>query len=482
MNKFASIKSSVAAVWNMFTAGAAIAVFAFGAAFVTMFCVGCSSDDDVAGGVSEETNTLAGVLLDGKGNGVSGVAVVARHFEVDSIVLADTTDNDGAFGLPLKRSGKYGISAVADSSAYYETVDFDGNEVSVSATLLDAGKISGTMNLRNDTVAANVTVFIPGSRWVTETDENGEFTLEGVPFGIMPLFAKSPNPIQFNDAVYVVNVGKKKTSFKGPVPASEFDLFAEDSLDEKVGFLTGANDEPLLFPLSVEYGVRSWWSMDYLTPAKNKTSVISDVRGGTENMLVYGSAKLDSGVNNSALVLDGAKKYGVVENDRGILDSATALVLEAWIQVDSVLTDEKSFRKNIIGKLGFGSSGEQDVFSLALVKGDCGAKKTSFAFFIANGDGDSLSCDNAVVAEKSLDVGSWVYVTAVWDGESVSLYQDGKLSGSQAVSVKQINVSSEPIFFGKEAINLKLDDVRLGVKAISAADVLFRYYLKGGAK
>lgn len=482
MHKFASFKSSVAAIWNMLTAGAAIIAFTFGTAFITMFCTACSDSDDVAGGISEETNTLAGVLLDSKGNGVSGVAVVARHIEVDSIVLADTTGSDGAFGLPLKRQGQYGISAVVDSSAYYETVDYDGNEISVSASLKPAGKISGTMNLRSDTVAANVSVYIPGSRWVTETDENGEFTLEGIPFGIVPLFAKSPNPVQFNDAVYVVEVGKKSTTFKGPVPFENFEVFAEDSLDEDIALLTEADNETLLFPLSTEYGVRSWWSMDYLTPQKNKTSVVSDVRGGTENMLVYGGAELDSGVNNSALVLDGAKKYGVVENDRGVLDSATAIVLEAWLLVDSVLSDEDSFRKNIIGKVGFGSLDDQDVFSLALVKGECGAKKPSLAFFVASGDGDSLSCKNAAVAESSLDVGSWVYVTAVWNGESISLYQNGVLSGEKTVSVKQINVSSEPIFFGKEAINLKLDDVRLGVKAITAADVLFRYYLKGGAK
>ena len=75
----------------------------------------------------------------------------------------------------------------------------------------------------------------------------------------------------------------------------------------------------------------------------------------------------------------------------------------------------------------------------------------------------------------------WVYVTAVWDGTTSVLYINGNKASEKKVSVKQIGVSSEPIFFGKESMNLKLDDVRLSTTAISASDVLYRYYLKGGA-
>lgn len=472
------------------------ASFGFVSVFALLLCyfAACSeSGDEIAGGVSEETNTLAGVLVDASGKGLAGVPVVALHYVYDTVRFVDTTDSDGKFGLPLSRQGQYGISAYTDSSAYYETVNYVGEKLSVSAKLSAVGDVAGVLNLRLDTNAVGVYVGIPGTDWGVETDSTGAFELEGVPAGVLPLYAKSPDPMRFNDAVYVVTVSEKsKAKFRGPIPTGLFELFAGETgevdsvngfvdVDGFVEYVAAVSSEVLQFPLSTEYGLRSWWSMDYLS-VNGKSGTMSDARGWTEGMVVYGGAELVEGVDNKAFAMVGAKQYGVIENDRGLLDSAKEFTLEAWVRVDSVLSDDDSYRKNIVGKLGFGSEGDKDVFSLALVKGECGAKSARFAFFIADGTGDSLSCSNAVVADVGVDYGSWVYITSVWNGESLSLYQDGKLSAEKTVSVNQIDVSSEPIFFGKEAINLKLDDVRFGVKAITSADVLYRYYLKGGAK
>ena len=158
-------------------------------------------------------------------------------------------------------------------------------------------------------------------------------------------------------------------------------------------------------------------------------------------------------------------------------------MFEAWVEIDSVLTNDSAYRKNIVGKLGFGSDADQDVFSFALVKDECGVEgEPVFAFFFADGLGDTLSCNSAVVSKRKVEFGKWVYVTAVFDGKRLSLYLDGALAATRTVEVEKIGVSSESIFFGKEAINLKLDDVRFGVKALTASDVQYRYYLKGGAQ
>ena len=69
----------------------------------------------VANGVGEETNTFAGVLIDGAGNTIAGVPVFARHFILDTVVYADTTDDNGKFGLPVTLQGQYGLSAQTDS-------------------------------------------------------------------------------------------------------------------------------------------------------------------------------------------------------------------------------------------------------------------------------------------------------------------------------------------------------------------------------
>lgn len=443
--------------------------------------VACTTE--VANGVSEETNTVAGILMDGSGKAVAGVPVCARHFMFDTISVVDTTDSDGKFGLAISRQGQYGLSASKDKFAYYGTINYDGSEVNVSATLEKTGKVEGEIYLRQDTAAAGVKVYIPGSPWETETDKDGAFTLKNVPVGVLPLLAKSPDPIHFVDAVYVVSVSQKSTSFRGPIPTGMFEYFAQSTVEEEpvddiVNNIDAVGSAELLFPLSPEYGLRSWWPMDYLADAGKGTKKVNDARGGTDGILLYGVDSLEEGATEKALALYGSDQFGVIEGERSILDSAKALTLEAWIRLEK--PSSKNYRMNLIGKLGFGSSEDKDVFSLALVQGECDRKNVSLGFFIADGSSNSLDCEDAAFVDyKFFD--EWVYVTAVWDGNTSALYVNGVKVAEKAVSVTQIGVSSEPIFFGKESVNLKLDDVRLSTSAIGESDVLYRYYLKGGA-
>ena len=473
-------------------------------AFTGLHFVACTTE--LANGVSEETNTVAGILLNGSGKAAAGVPVCARHYVYDTILVVDTTDSEGKFGLPISRQGQYGISASKDKFAYYGTINYEGAEVNVTAALEKSGSVEGKIYLRLDTAAAGVKVYIPGSPWETETDKDGSFSLENVPVGTLPLLAKSPDPVHFVDAVYVVSVSQKSTSFRGPIPTGMFEYFAQSSSEEdgvdttnksKPSNDSGSVDEAaitpvddivntvdsiragsLLFPLSPEYGLRSWWSMDYLADAGKGTKRVEDARGGTDGILLYGVDSLEDGATEKALALYGSDQFGVVESDRSVLDSAKALTLEAWIHVEK--PDSKDYRMNLIGKLGFGSSEDKDVFSLALVQGECDRKNVSLGFFIADGSSNSLECEDAAFVDYEL-FGEWVYVTAVWDGNTSALFVNGVKVAEKAVSVTQIGISSEPIFFGKESVNLKLDDVRLSTSAIGESDVLYRYYLKGGA-
>ena len=449
--------------------------------FAGLHFVACTTE--VANGVSEETNTVAGILMDGSGKAVAGVPVCARHFMFDTISVVDTTDSDGKFGLAISRQGQYGLSASKDKFAYYGTINYDGSEVNVSATLEKTGKVEGEIYLRQDTAAAGVKVYIPGSPWETETDKDGAFTLKNVPVGVLPLLAKSPDPIHFVDAVYVVSVSQKSTSFRGPIPTGMFEYFAQSTVEEEpvddiVNNIDAVGSAELLFPLSPEYGLRSWWPMDYLADAGKGTKKVNDARGGTDGILLYGVDSLEEGATEKALALYGSDQFGVIEGERSILDSAKALTLEAWIRLEK--PSSKNYRMNLIGKLGFGSSEDKDVFSLALVQGECERKNVSLGFFIADGSSNSLDCEDAAFVDYKL-FDEWVYVTAVWDGNTSALYVNGVKVAQKAVSVTQIGISSEPIFFGKESVNLKLDDVRLSTSAIGESDVLYRYYLKGGA-
>ncbi|WP_297945906.1 LamG-like jellyroll fold domain-containing protein [uncultured Fibrobacter sp.] len=458
------------------------------------FFAACTPED-TAGGFGEETNALAGILVNEKGEPQANVRVFARHTKANISDLVDTTDADGKFEFSLVRQGSYGLSATKGKSAMYKRVNYYGQSMEVKARMVASTDVSGKVNLREDTLASDVVVYIPGSPWEAKTSDKGKFSFKGVPEGTYPVLAKSPDPVRFVDVFYVGTFEDGKADFNGPYPVDMIDAVmakaapdsanavadsSEDSEDADVRLVNSEKSKNMLLPLSPEYGTLCLWPLDYLTEGFAGTKVSSDARGRTEGVIFYGDPELTEGVSRNAIVLKGANQYGVVENDRNALDDATEMTLEAWIDV-AKLPSDSVYRRNIVGKLGFGSSGDQDVFSLSLVRGECGVKKPKLAFFIAAGsEEDSLGCENAVFSDV-VETDKWMYVAVVWNGSTLSMYVDGQLVDTAKTSVKKINPSTEPIIFGKEKLNIQLDDVRLSKTVINGADVLYRYYLKGGA-
>ena len=409
--------------------------------FVVLVWVGCSNNE-VAGGVSEETNTIAGILVDQKGSPVVSAKVYCKSINVDTLESSDETNSKGEFSLPVKLWGSYGISASLDSQAFYEVVEFKGKDVDLkSVALKETADFKGRVMLREDSTAAGITVRVPGSSWATQTDSLGFYKLEGLPMGKTGLLVVPTDLTRFVKVEHEVNVGA----------------------------LAGANGvDSVMVPLSMEYGLRSWW--DFNTVGKEgAVDFVKDSRSWTAGMKLYGGPEF-----NSAVHFKGASQFGVVEDDRGILDGVTGFAVEVVLLVDKVLDDSASYRKNLVGKLGFGSAEDKDVFSLSVIQGMCGAQKTSFAFFMADGSGDSLSCKNAVVSKNALEFGKRYYLMATWNGKKVSLYENGKKVGETEVSFEKISASEESIFVGKESLEFSLEDLRISVEPLNDADAEIR--------
>lgn len=424
-----------------------------GILLTTLAWVGCS-DNEVAGGVSEETNTIAGILVDKKGAPVVSAMVYCKSVDADTVTSSDETDSKGKFSLPVKRFGSYGISATVDSLAYYEVVEFKGKDVELNtATLKETADISGRVMLRDDSTSAGIVVRVPGSSWTATTDSLGFYKLEGVPAG--------------------------KTTLQ-VVPA-DLTRFVKVEHEVNVGALAGAKGtDSVMVPLSMEYGLRSWWAFGAVGN-EGPVDFVSDSRSWTAGMKLYGNPEFGGFVSYdetsnavSAVHFKGASQFGVVEDDRGILDSATGFAVEVVLQVDKILDTASTFRKNLVGKLGFGSEDDKNVFSLAVVKGECGTDKPSFAFFMADGSGDSLSCKKAVVSKNSLEFGKRYYLMATWNGNAVSLYENGKKVGETDVQFEKILPSQESIFVGKESLEFSLEDLRISVEPLNEADAEFR--------
>ncbi len=424
-----------------------------GLIFAALAWVGCS-DNEVAGGVSEETNTIAGILVDKKGAPVVSAMVYCKSVEADTVTSSDETDSKGKFSLPVKRFGNYGISATVDSLAYYEVVEFKGKDVELNtATLKETADVSGRVMLRQDSTAAGILVRIPGSSWTATTDSLGFYKLEGVPAG--------------------------KTTLQ-VIPA-DLTRFVKVEHEVNVGALAGAKEtDSVMVPLSMEYGLRSWWAFSAVAK-DGPVDFVNDSRSWTAGMKLYGNPEWGGFVSYDetsnvvgAVHFKGASQFGVVEDDRGILNAVTGFAVEVVLQVDKVLDTAATYRKNLVGKLGFGSEDDKNVFSLAVVKEECSADKPSFAFFMADGSGDSLSCKNAVVSKNALEFGKRNYLMATWNGKTVSLYENGKKVGEADVSFEKILPSEESIFVGKESLEFSLEDLRISVEPLNEADAEFR--------
>lgn len=424
-----------------------------GLLFAALAWVGCS-DNEVAGGVSEETNTIAGILVDKKGAPVVSAMVYCKSVDADTVTSSDETDSKGKFSLPVKRFGNYGISATVDSLAYYEVVEFMGKDVELNtATLKETADISGRVMLRDDSTSAGIVVRIAGSSWSATTDSLGFYKLEGVPAG--------------------------KTTLQ-VIPA-DLTRFVKVEHEVNVGALAGAKGtDSVMVPLSMEYGLRSWWAFSAVGN-EGPVDFVSDSRSWTAGMKLYGNPEYGGFVSYGetsnvvgAAHFKGASQFGVVEDDRGILNAVTGFAVEVVLQVDKVLDTAATYRKNLVGKLGFGSEDDQNVFSLAVVKGECGADKASFAFFMADGSSDSLSCKNAAVSKDALAFGKRYYLMATWNGKKISLYENGQKVRETDVPFEKILPSEESIFVGKESLEFSLEDLRISVEPLNEADAEFR--------
>ena len=200
---------------------------------------------------------------------------------------------------------------------------------------------------------------------------------------------------------------------------------------------------------------------------------ISDIRSISGKALLYGNAEISQGRNSgNALKLNDAGDFAVIENDNGVLDSAQAFSIETWVNIDDFKAENAAI-KNIVGKLGFQGNA---VFSVALVQDTCNISGSAFAFFMASGNGDSLLCKNAAISTMPVQNNIWYYLAASWNGDSTNLFINGKQVASAPTPFATLSApSSIPIYFGKENLSLRIDDVRLSTAALESIDVSHRY-------
>lgn len=451
---------------------------------VALVWLAACSSDKVAGGTSEETNTIAGVLYNGQGQPVQGALIEVRSTkQIPMVVLTktsldipvqvhlDTTDAMGRWAVSATEYGQYGIVAKHDSLQSYQTVLYNGNVVETSSTLQSTAPVAGTVRLSGDSLHSPVNVSIPGTPWSVLSDSLGGFQFAALPPGNYSFVIKSPDPERYTASSYYVSWKPGSTPVTlGPLPASQSPESDWDSENDPSAY---GNTFDWVLPVTPEYGLQGWWTLDYYKSISGYQE-IADARGRSGTLLVYGNVSNVAGHQGSALRFSGSGTFGVIENDRGVLAQAKALSVEAWVYLENnpAVSDSPH---NLFGKLASGDDAPLSVFSLALVHGACGSSQTALAMFLTQDSASGLTCNQAVVSATEFPLGQWVHAAAVWNGQSITLYQNGVPVARKAHVLDSLPHQELPVYFGKSNLQFRIDEVRWGTEPLHDQDIFYRY-------
>lgn len=453
------------------------------------FALGCAlglaacTSEPVAGGSSEETNALSGVLLNEKGVAQSGATIEVRSTRqlptlllnkvtiITDTALLDTTDSEGRWSVTLSEYGDYGVIASNDTLLSYQVVNFQGKNVDIRDTLHVGATLSGTIAMTGDSLHTPVQIGLPGTPWAVWSDSLGAFNFKSLPVGDYSFVVYSPDPEHYVSTSYFV-AWKPGASAQvlGPLPTSPV---PDSGWSTAMALSAYSSSFQWELPVNPEYGLQGWWTFDYYSTVDVGLE-FADARGRSGTALAISNSASVTGYQGLGLGLSGASEYAIIEDDRNVLFGATALTVEAWVYLEET-PDTSSSPRNLFGKLTTGADTSNSLFSLALVRNACSTQGPAFAFILTDGGGSGLGCAQALVANQKAPVAQWVHVAAVWDGNNATLYQNGVQVAQQARALATLPESTVPVYFGKSDLKFRIDEVRWGTVALRAADILYRY-------
>ena len=412
-----------------------------------------------AGGVDEEQNTVAGATDEEFSQPASSSEMNEQPVTESSSSFSTPADPSAPTSSGLEQG-----TAIVIPDPIIGTISSSSYTVPTSSTdsteqRQDLHEFTGI--IRNNGNPLDLSLNVDGNLYTTTTDQSGRFTFENVPEGTHVLYTTKDGTV--GDVAFLLQNSGNRCSLLGPIPASESENLTATDLT--------APPMQTIIPSAAG------------TTIPDTTTIVVGGGDGKKDSVAY-----QGGIEISCYPIGEMPHeadYGhVCKWDESTLNGAPsecdltanpeAITIEANVVIGS-LDPESSYRLNIVSKQWEKSSG---VFSLAVINNDCGVTKPSLAFFASNGS--AYSCENALISGVTVETGVPLALTAVWSGNSLWLYKNGFPAAFRVGSVDLSNDLNAPVVFGNEDGTVTLNSVQLGNKAIYSADVLYRYYLKGG--
>mgnify|MGYP000920857335 CR=1 FL=1 len=206
---------------------------------------------------------------------------------------------------------------------------------------------------------------------------------------------------------------------------------------------------------------------------RQSSNSLTDVSGNNNTGTIYGAARTDTDggrwgsidqqfLSGSSLSFDGRDDY-VSAGNLGDLDPSGPFTLEAWIYPSLTNIDGAVITKHT------GSSNYSDGFQM---RQTTPGSNIGFSIFQADRTLRSVT--------KTITVGQWNHVVAVYDGSHINIYVNGV--GSTPVSVTGFSPAhSQNLTIGKYSyasgiyFDGQIDDARIYSRALSSAEINRQY-------
>ncbi len=207
---------------------------------------------------------------------------------------------------------------------------------------------------------------------------------------------------------------------------------------------------PQVFGTATLGGLVGWWKLD-----ESQGTTAADSSGGNHNGTVVGNASWKPGKHGGALDLNGGSYVRIA--DKSAFDMADQVTIACWVKLRSVPAQWTAIvtKGDTAWRL---STAEQE-------------KRLHFA--IENWDAANARVNSA----KEVNANEWHHVAAVYTGDVMRLYVDGKLDASQAIKGR-IGRNNFEVMIGENAekkgraFDGLIDDVRIYNYALPESQVM----------
>ena len=216
-------------------------------------------------------------------------------------------------------------------------------------------------------------------------------------------------------------------------------------------------------------GLIGWWLFNEGSGGQAYDSSLNRNTGELKNMAFPPIATSGWGAGRNGekgLKFDGTNDYVDVGDSSILRFTSGNFSLSAWTYVKS--TSQQMFLFHGKGGVAWGS------WFLSIGGNETEPQPGKYAFGFGTASGPT---NRNVYSIGSATTGSWVYLTAVYDGSNLYLYKNGVLDNSAAGTGNPWNntvntiIGGDPAGTPRDILNGSIDDVRIYNRALSAEEI-----------